>query len=162
MGLAVTDFLSTETRSRVMSRIKSKDTKPELRLRRGLFAAGARGWRCHAKGVPGKPDICFGRTKVAVFVDGRFWHGHPEYFDFGKSGAYWDQKIRRTQERDRQADEQLIANGWTVLRFWDFEIEESLEASVRVVLNAIEAGEKDSERNHKLNWGEKAAGASRA
>ena len=78
-------------------------------LRRGLWAAGLGGWRCNRKPLPGRPDIAFGRARVAVFVDGRFWHGHPDYFTFGKSGAYWDTKIARTQERDRVANEALLA-----------------------------------------------------
>jgi DNA mismatch endonuclease (patch repair protein) len=135
----MTDFLAPETRSRVMSRIRSKDTKPELALRRALFAAGERGWRCHARSVPGKPDLAFTKRKVAVFVDGRFWHGHPEFFTFGKSGAYWDAKIKRTQERDRIANETLAAAGWTVLRFWDFEVEDDLERCVEQVRAALAA-----------------------
>ena len=87
-----------------MARIRSKDTKPEMALRQALYAAGIRGWRCHPKAVPGKPDIAFTRRRVAVFVDGRFWHGHPDFFTPGKSGDYWDAKIARTQERDRQGD----------------------------------------------------------
>jgi DNA mismatch endonuclease (patch repair protein) len=130
----VTDFLSKETRSRVMSRIRSRDTKPEVALRQALFAQGVRGWRCHSKGLPGKPDIAFTRWKVAVFVDGCFWHGHPDYFTPGKSGAYWDQKIARTKERDAAANAALAAAGWSVIRFWDFEVEQHLEACVgRVV-----------------------------
>jgi DNA mismatch endonuclease (patch repair protein) len=77
------DFLSKETRSRVMSRIRSKNTKPELALRRALWAAGVRGWRVHSNWVPGRPDIAFTRRRVAVFVDARFWHGHPDFFTFG-------------------------------------------------------------------------------
>jgi DNA mismatch endonuclease (patch repair protein) len=98
----MTDFLSKETRSHVMARIRSKDTKPELAVRRGLWEAGVRGWRCHPKAVPAKPDVAFTRWHVAVFIDDRFWHGHPDYFTFGKSGEYWDKKIARRQERDRQ------------------------------------------------------------
>src|SRR5207244_367266 len=105
------DFLSKETRSRVMSRIRSKDTGPELMLRRALFAAGARGWRCHAKYVPGRPDLAFTRYKLAVFVDGCFWHGHPDYFTPGKSGAYWDAKIARTRERDMANNDTLRDSG---------------------------------------------------
>jgi DNA mismatch endonuclease (patch repair protein) len=135
------DFLSKETRSRVMARIRSKDTKPELAVRRALFAAGVRGWRCHPKTVPGKPDIAFTRRKVAVFVDGRFWHGHPDFFTFGKSGAYWDAKIARTQERDRLANDALAAQGWTVLRFWDFEVEEDVLGCVERVVEALGAAE---------------------
>src|SRR5689334_10713948 len=126
----MTDFLAPETRSRVMARIRSKDTKPELSLRRALHAAGLRGWRCHAKNVPGKPDIAFTRWKVAVFVDGRFWHGHPNFFTFGKSGKYWDDKIARTQERDRLANDALGAQGWRVVRVWDFEVEDDLISCV--------------------------------
>lgn len=129
----MTDFLSTATRSRVMARIRSKDTKPERILRSALFAAGIRGWRCHAKGVPGKPDIAFVKWRVAVFVDGRFWHGHPDYFSFGKSGSYWDQKIARTQERDRLANDALAAAGWLAIRFWDFEVEQDLDGCVEEV-----------------------------
>jgi DNA mismatch endonuclease, patch repair protein len=134
---AVTDFLSKETRSRVMSRIRSKDTKPELLLRRELFRRGVRGWRCHPKSVPGKPDVAFVRRRVAVFVDGCFWHGHPDFFTPGKSGTYWDAKIARTQERDRLANEALAANSWTVLRFWDFEVEDNLDDCVERVIDAI-------------------------
>ena len=126
----MTDFLSKETRSRVMARIRSRDTKPELALRRALWAQGVRGWRVHAGKLPGKPDLAFTRWRVAVFVDGRFWHGHPDFFTPGKSGAYWDAKIARTQERDRLANEALNAAGWHVLRFWDFEIEHDLPGCV--------------------------------
>jgi DNA mismatch endonuclease, patch repair protein len=126
----VTDFLSRETRSRVMARIRSRDTSPELALRRALHAAGVRGWRCHAKQLPGKPDVAFTRWKVAVFVDGCFWHGHPGFFTPGKSGPYWDAKIARTKERDAQANAALAALGWTVLRLWDFEIEQDIARSV--------------------------------
>jgi DNA mismatch endonuclease, patch repair protein len=137
----VTDFLSKETRSRVMARIRSKDTKPELALRRALHAVGVRGWRCHAKVVPGKPDLAFTRWRVAVFVDGRFWHGHPDYFTPGKSGAYWDAKIARTQERDNQANAALAEAGWRVVRFWDFEVEDDLDKCVERILGELaEAG----------------------
>lgn len=131
--MSVTDFLSRETRSRVMSRIRSKNTKPELALRQGLYAAGVRSWRCHPKQLPGKPDIAFTRCKVAVFVDGAFWHGHPDHFTVGKSGTYWDEKIARNIERDRAANAALRDAGWNVLRFWDFEIERDLAGCVAAV-----------------------------
>jgi DNA mismatch endonuclease, patch repair protein len=133
----MTDFLSPETRSRVMSRIRARDTKPELALRCALFARGVRGWRCHAKGLPGKPDLAFTRWRVVVFVDGCFWHGHPDFFTPGKSGPYWDAKIERTKERDRLANAALVADGWRVLRFWDFEIESDLAGCVRRVMRAL-------------------------
>ena len=129
----MTDFLSQETRSRVMARIRSKNTRPERALRQALWAAGVRGWRVHVAGLPGKPDVAFTRWRVAVFVDGCFWHGHPDYFTPGKSGAYWDAKIARTQERDRVANEALAEAGWRVLRLWDFEIEENVALCVERV-----------------------------
>jgi DNA mismatch endonuclease (patch repair protein) len=121
-----------------MSRIRSKDTKPEVALRRDLFRYGILGWRCHPKVVPGKPDLAFSRWRVAVFVDGRFWHGHPDFFTPGKSGAYWDAKIARTKERDRLANEALRGAGWRVIRFWDFEIEADLQRCVLDVVVAVE------------------------
>lgn len=122
-----------------MAKIRSADTGPELRLRRGLHAAGIRGWRCHRKDLPGKPDLAFIRWKVAVFVDGRFWHGHPDFFTFGKSGAYWDKKIARTQERDRLANDALGAMGWSVVRFWDFEVEDDLPTCIARVDSELSA-----------------------
>lgn len=121
-----------------MARIRSKDTKPELALRKALWADGVRGWRCHAKHVPGKPDLAFGRWQIAIFIDGRFWHGHPDFFTPGKSGAYWDAKIARTQERDRQANDDLDKLGWRVLRFWDFEVEADVHACVARVRAALD------------------------
>jgi DNA mismatch endonuclease (patch repair protein) len=133
----MTDFLSKETRSRVMARIRSKDTRPELALRKELHMRGLRGWRCHPGTVAGKPDVAFTKWRVAVFVDGCFWHGHPDFFTPGKSGAYWDAKIERTKERDRLANETLSAAGWRVLRFWDFEIERNLEGCASLVEEAL-------------------------
>jgi DNA mismatch endonuclease, patch repair protein len=133
----MTDFLSKETRGRVMARIRSKDTRPELALRRALWARGLRGWRCHVKDVPGRPDLAFTRARVAVFVDGCFWHGHPDFFTPGKSGAYWDSKIERTKERDRLANETLQSQGWSVLRFWDFEVEAQLADCVERVEHEV-------------------------
>jgi DNA mismatch endonuclease (patch repair protein) len=124
-----------------MARIRSRDTKPELALRQALWALGIRGWRIHSKSLPGRPDLAFTRWRVAVFVDGCFWHGHPDYFTPGKSGAYWDAKIARTQERDRLANERLTLAGWRVVRLWDFEVEEDLDGCVhRVVSVLCEAG----------------------
>lgn len=128
-----------------MSRIRSKDTKPELALRRALWDIGVRGWRCHPRLVPGKPDIAFTRWRVAVFVDGCFWHGHADYFTPGKSGAYWDAKIARTQERDRLANEALATSGWAVIRLWDFDVEGDLAACVERVVAALEAARASSE-----------------
>lgn len=124
-----------------MAAIRSRDTKPELALRRGLYRLGVRGWRCHHAGLPGRPDIAFTRWRVAIFVDGAFWHGHPEHFTPGKSGDYWDLKIARTIERDKIANSTLSKQGWQVLRLWDFEITDDLTACLsRVTAALLSAG----------------------
>ncbi len=74
------DHLSPEGRSRNMAAIRSKDTKPELAMRAALRRAGATGYRLHRRDIPGRPDAAFIRWKVAVFVDGAFWHGHPDHW----------------------------------------------------------------------------------
>jgi len=116
------DPFSKEQRSRIMSRIKDRDTGPEIALRRAMFAVGLRGWRCHRSGLPGRPDAAFGRALVALFVDGGFWHGHPSKFKPGKSGRFWDEKIRQNRRRDAKANKALRALGWRVIRLWDFEV----------------------------------------
>ncbi len=112
----------TPGRSRNMAAIRSRDTQPELILRRALRATGITGYRCHHPALPGKPDLAFTRWRLAVFVDGAYWHGHPEHFQFGNLGSYWDNKVRRTQERDQQQCRALEDQGYEVLRFWDFEV----------------------------------------
>lgn len=116
-----------------MASVRGRDTRPELVLRRALFAIGVRGWRCHRRDLPGRPDLAFGRRRVAVFVDGGFWHGHPSKYWPGRSGEYWDMKIERNKARDSAVNEQLRQSGWRVIRLWDFEIEaDPLEAAGRV------------------------------
>jgi DNA mismatch endonuclease (patch repair protein) len=105
-----------------MAAIRSRDTRAELLLRDSLRAAGLTGYRCNHRGLPGKPDIAFTRWRLAIFIDGAFWHGHPEHFTFGKLGAYWDDKVSRTQARDRRQEKELSELSFEVLRFWDFEI----------------------------------------
>jgi DNA mismatch endonuclease (patch repair protein) len=132
------DTYSPEVRSRTMAAVRGKDTKPELVLRRALHAAGVRGWRCHRKNLPGTPDLAFGRSRVAVFVDGSFWHGHPSKYWPGRSGPYWDAKIQRNQERDRRVDAELAALGWRSLRLWDFEVERTPDAAVAAVVALLD------------------------
>jgi DNA mismatch endonuclease (patch repair protein) len=114
--------LDPMARRALMARFKSKDTAPERAFRSALRTSGLTGYRLHVQGLPGRPDIVYTRWKVAVFVDGGFWHGHPALFQFGTKGAYWDDKIRRNQERDRRVSAQLTAEGWHVLRFWDLDL----------------------------------------
>jgi DNA mismatch endonuclease (patch repair protein) len=103
-----------------------------------MWAVGLRGWRCHRRDLPGRPDVAFGRARVAVFVDGGWWHGHPRYYTPGKSGPFWDAKITRNVERDRESDAALAALGWRVLRLWDFEVRRDPEDAARRVAAVID------------------------
>lgn len=141
---SMADNLTPEQRSRAMSRIKRRDTRPELLLRRALWAAGARGYRIDDRRLPGRPDLAWTSRRVAVFVDGKFWHGHPSAYKPGQHGAYWDEKIKRNVERDRAADEQLASLGWSVLRFWDFDVRRDLAGSTAKVMEALKDGSQSS------------------
>lgn len=119
-----------------MSRVRTRDTAPEVELRRALWAAGVRGWRLHPRKVPGKPDVAWLGRRLAVFVDGAFWHGHPDYY-WGQSGKFWDEKIERNRKRDVKVTGELVDAGWTVLRFWDFEIDRDRSGCVRKISAAL-------------------------
>jgi DNA mismatch endonuclease (patch repair protein) len=121
-----------------MSRVRVRDTAPELLLRRALWAAGVRGWRLHSKKLPGKPDVAFFSCKLAVFVDGAFWHGHPDYYH-GQSGPFWDVKIAGNRSRDARVNAELASLGWEVVRVWDFEVEKDVAGCVARVTAALEA-----------------------
>lgn len=122
-----------------MAAIRSRNTRPEHALRQALRGRGLTGYRCHHPRLPGKPDIAFTRWRVAVFIDGAFWHGHPDHFTFGKLGTYWDEKVRRTQQRDREQEAALRAAGYEIVRFWDFEVKEHASRCAAVVADVIEA-----------------------
>jgi DNA mismatch endonuclease, patch repair protein len=126
----MTDVFSTEQRSRIMGRIRSRGNEStELRFMRILRRAKIIGWRRGAP-LPGKPDFAFMKERLAVFVDGDFWHGNPKRFRVPKSNsAYWTQKIAGNRRRDRAANRALRRAGWQVVRFW----ESSLRQEDRIV-----------------------------
>lgn len=118
------DRISKETRSRIMSAIKSKDTGIELLLRKELSRRGLR-YRIHYPKVPGKPDIAFPSKRIAVFCDSEFWHGHrwsQNKKKIGSNRSYWIPKIERNITRDKKITADLEKRGWIVLRFWGNEI----------------------------------------
>lgn len=135
------DHLRPAQRSLVMSRIRSRETGPERTLRGALVRLGVRGWRKNRRVLTGvsSPDIAFTRWKMAVFVDGCFWHGHPAYFTPGKSGSYWDAKIARNRERDQATTEAFRRAGWRVIRVWDFDVERHAERIALRVARALAA-----------------------
>lgn len=132
------DRISPEVRSRVMARIRLRNTGPELALRRALWAAGFH-YRLKTKqALPGRPDIVFVGAKVAVFVDGCFWHGCPEHGHQPKSRLeYWGPKIERNRRRDAEANAALSAMGWRVLRFWEHQIRADLPYCIAKVTRAV-------------------------
>lgn len=116
---------------------KSKDTKPELMLRKELWKRGLR-YRKNYKKAIGKPDIAFVSKKIAVFVDGKMWHGYDwenQKNDFKSHRDFWIAKIERNIERDKEVTVQLQNDGWTVLRFWDFDIKKHLSDCVDKIEN---------------------------
>jgi DNA mismatch endonuclease (patch repair protein) len=120
-----------------MAAIRSGNTRAELLLRQALRTLGLLGYRVHHPALPGKPDIVYTRWRIAVFVDGAYWHGHPDHFTFGKLGQYWDEKVRRTQERDRQQEATLREMGYRVVRFWDFDVKKDAAACAKAIASAM-------------------------
>jgi DNA mismatch endonuclease, patch repair protein len=133
----VTDTRTPDERKRIMAAVRQRDTEPEVALRKALHRAGVRGWRCNFRGAPGRPDIAWPALKVAVFVDGAFWHGHPSRHRPGRSGAYWDEKIAGNVMRDRRIDAELTREGWQVVRVWDFQVRKEPEKALERVVNAL-------------------------
>ena len=125
-------------RSRIMSRIRSKDTKPELTVRRILWARGLR-YRIHSRAVPGIPDISNRRRRLAVFVDGCFWHGCPICYKEPKTNTeFWREKIRRNRARREVVRADLEAQGFRVVEIWEHEAGDQ-DAVVGRVCAALEA-----------------------
>lgn len=131
------DDLTPAQRKKNMQRIRSKDTKAEILLRKALWHKGLR-YRKNVKDLPGKPDIVFTKQKIAVFVDGDFWHARGHDKTPGEQIAtnknYWSAKMKRNVERDRYVNELLLEQGWLVLRFWETDIKRNLEKCVDEVM----------------------------
>lgn len=121
-----------------MASIRGADTQPERRLRSALWHEGVRGFRCHWRAPGGRVDIAFTRWKIAVFVDGSFWHGHPSKWQPNRWNGYWDEKIKRNIARDEAQNGALAEEGWEVLRFWDFEVDGDVSAVAHRVLEVID------------------------
>ncbi len=120
----MTDIVDKKTRSRMMSSIRGKDTKPEMTLRRALHARGFR-FRLHVRDLPGRPDLVFPKFRAVVFVHGCFWHRHPgcpRATTPATRVEFWLEKFRANVSRDRRNSERLKESGWRVHTVWECEL----------------------------------------
>jgi|SRR5579864_4117517 len=124
------------SRSEQMSRIRGRNTRPERRLRSALWMAGLR-YRLHVAALGARPDLILPARRVAVFVDGCFWHGCPLHYVRPRSRTeHWKDKLRENVDRDRRQTLELEARGWRVVRIWEHEIDEMLSGVVETVRRA--------------------------
>ena len=128
-----------ENTSRVMSANKGKDTKPEITLRKTLYVTGLRGYRLHWKKAPGSPDIAYPGKKIAIFVNGCFWHRCPHCNpSFPKTNIeFWNNKFQKNKERDMRKREILETNGWIVIVIWECQIKTEILYCVDIVAKAV-------------------------
>lgn len=133
------DFVDRETRRRIMSSVSTRDSGPELRLRKALYRKGYR-YRLHVRKLAGSPDIVFGRAKVAVFVHGCFWHRHEGCklaTTPSSNTSFWAAKFAANTERDRRAIRLLSDEGWTCIVAWQCEIKNNLDHTLASVEQAL-------------------------
>ncbi len=127
----MTDVFSKKKRSAVMARIRSKgNLETEMAMIRLFREHGLTGWRRHQP-VPGRPDFIFRKAKLAVFVDGCFWHRCPQHGTIPASNRpYWKRKLERNCERDQHVNRELHKRGWTILRIWHHELSSKNKAKL--------------------------------
>ena len=128
------DTVDAQTRSRIMARVKSKNTTPELFVRRAVHAQGHR-YRLYRKDLPGCPDLVFPKYKMVVFIHGCFWHWHGCSRSRMPSSNqdYWTTKISRNVERDKKARMTLKADGWKSLVIWECELKEGTQRLLKAL-----------------------------
>ena len=135
------DTLNKQARSELMARVKSSGTKPEQALAKAVKALGAPAGS--GAGIEGSPDLAFKKAKVAVFVDGCFWHGCPLHgrMPSGDSAPYWRQKIAANIARDKAVSQALLESGWLAMRIWEHELKtpQALALQAERVAQAVQA-----------------------
>ena len=137
--MATYKFITTKQRSDLMSKIKSNNTTPEVMLCKMLRGEGIRFSR-NANGLPGKPDIVLGKCKVAIFIDGEFWHGYNwmrKKRTIKSNRSYWIPKIERNIKRDKEANHILKKMGWSAVRFWQHSIENNANKCVNKIVALV-------------------------
>lgn len=133
-------FYTTKKRSKMMGKIRGTNTKPEILFRKALWKKNVR-FRVNSKNLPGKPDISIKKYRLAIFVDGEFWHGYnwkERKTTIKSNREFWIPKINRNIQRDREVNLQLQDSGYTVFRFWSNEIKEDLDKCVNDILIYID------------------------
>jgi len=137
------DIMSAEKRSAVMARIKGKDTGPEKQIAAAL-TEHALSWESHARDLPGRPDFVFRDQKVAIFVDGDFWHGwrFPQWR--GKLSEKWQAKIDGNRRRDVRNHRRLRQMGWKIIRLWEHQVAKDIQACVTKVLRPLRISAPDA------------------
>lgn len=133
------ELQTTPEISKRMARVHLKKGKAETVLAKALWHRGVR-YRLNYRKLPGSPDIAITKHKIAIFVDGEFWHGHD--WDNRKARLksnrdYWIEKIEENMARDKRNDDLLIANGWTVIHFWEKQVLKNLESCVDTVIRSV-------------------------
>lgn len=140
-------FYTTPERSKIMGKIRGKNTKPELAFRKALWAAGFR-YRVDYKKLIGKPDIALKKYKTVIFIDGEYWHGHnweERKPKIKTNREFWIAKIERNMQRDKEVNLELKASGYTVFRFWESKIKKELDVCVHQVVSHLKSVEKASD-----------------
>lgn len=135
-------FYTTAKRSKIMSKIRGKNTKPELAFRKALYAAGYR-YRIDYKKLIGKPDILLKKYKTIIFIDGEYWHGYNWATRKPKvktNREFWIAKIERNMQRDQEVNAELERLGYRVFRFWESEIHKELKRCLSEVITHLKQG----------------------
>ncbi len=133
------DRLTPEQRRKNMQHVRNKDSQIELRLRKALWHSGLR-YRKNVRNVFGCPDVVFKKLKIAIFCDSEFWHGYNwevRKNDFKSHQEFWIPKIERNMARDKEVNEKLQSEGWTVLRFYGRDIKKNLDECVKIVIEMV-------------------------
>ena len=138
------DDLTPEQRRKNMQAIKSRDTTIEIMLRKALWHRGVR-YRKNYNKLPGKPDIVISKHTIAIFCDSDYWHGYNwenRNQRIKSNREYWIPKIERNMARDKEVNEILAAQGWKVLRFWEWQIRKHLDDCIETIISSIQCSQQ--------------------
>ena len=131
------DNLSSETRSKIMSTIRGKNTKPEIKIRKIIWSRNKR-YRIHDRTIFGTPDISNKKRRLAVFIDGCFWHGCSRCYKEPQTNTeFWRTKIKNNRERRKKVISKLKVEGWNIMEFWEHEINQDSKAIARKIVKML-------------------------